>query len=211
MKANNAPFALIVCALAVIGCRTGENKEIDAVTGASLQDTAIDTLNNNQRNNVMDTEMPKSLIIVHSYHSGSTGKVADAIGGVLNSEIKQPQEMNSRKVQDYELVGFGSGIYSEKHSDSILALAGELPVVNGKKAFIFSTSSIVGEEKMAKDHRVLKEILLSKGYRIAGEFHCLGYNRNSFLKILGGINKGRPNKEDLKNAERFALELKKEL
>jgi len=37
----------------------------------------------------------------------------------------------------------------------------------------------------------------------------LGYNTNSFLKIIGGINKGRPNAVDLKNAKEFAKNLKK--
>jgi flavodoxin len=36
----------------------------------------------------------------------------------------------------------------------------------------------------------------------------LGFNTNSFLKLFGGINKGRPNAEDLKRAEEFAQKLK---
>jgi hypothetical protein len=31
---------------------------------------------------------------------------------------------------------------------------------------------------------------------------------NSFLKLFGGLNKGRPNAEDLKHAEEFAQNLK---
>ncbi len=40
------------------------------------------------------------------------------------------------------------------------------------------------------------------------EFSCKGFNTNSFLKYFGGINKGRPNEEGIKNAEAFASELK---
>lgn len=54
----------------------------------------------------------------------------------------------------------------------------------------------------------LKEKLLSKGYSVVGEFSCAGFNTNSFLKYIGGINKGRPNAEDLKRAEEFAGDLK---
>jgi flavodoxin len=43
---------------------------------------------------------------------------------------------------------------------------------------------------------------------IVGEFGCAGYNTNKFLKYFGGINKGRPNNEDLKRAEEFSLKLK---
>jgi hypothetical protein len=43
---------------------------------------------------------------------------------------------------------------------------------------------------------------------IIDEFICAGFNTNSFLKLFGGINKGRPNVEDLRRAEEFALNLK---
>ena len=55
----------------------------------------------------------------------------------------------------------------------------------------------------------LREKLRSKGYTIVDEFACKGFNTNSFMKYLGGMNKGRPNDEDLKNAEEFAENLKK--
>jgi hypothetical protein len=40
---------------------------------------------------------------------------------------------------------------------------------------------------------------------------CPGFNTNSFLKFFGGINKGRPNANDLKRAEEFAMNLKKNI
>ncbi len=57
-------------------------------------------------------------------------------------------------------------------------------------------------------HSPLREKLRSKGYIIVDEFNCAGLNTNSFLKLIGGINKGRPNAEDLKHAEEFAQNLK---
>jgi len=54
----------------------------------------------------------------------------------------------------------------------------------------------------------LKETLQSRGYLIVDEFGCAGFNTNKFLKRLGGLNKGRPNAEDLKHAEDFARKLK---
>jgi flavodoxin len=55
---------------------------------------------------------------------------------------------------------------------------------------------------------LLREKLDSKGYTIIDEFGCRGFNTNSFLKFFGGLNKGRPNAEDLKNAEEFARNVK---
>ena len=46
---------------------------------------------------------------------------------------------------------------------------------------------------------------------IVDEFTCTGFNTNSFLKLFGGINKGRPNADDLKHAEEFAQKLKQNL
>jgi len=80
-----------------------------------------------------------------------------------------------------------------------------------KKAFIFSTSGVSNPKYMTKIHSTLREKLQAKGYTIIDEFNCHGFNTNSFLKFFGGMNRGRPNVEDLKNAEEFAQNLKKNL
>jgi flavodoxin len=151
----------------------------------------------------------KSLIVLYSYHHYNTEKIAEVFSKILDAEIKWPDEINPEEFQDYDLIGFGSGIYSAKHDESLLKLADELPDVNNKKSFLFSTAGITGESKKIKDHAKLREKLESKGYIIVDEFQCKGFNTNSFLKLFGGMNKGRPNAEDLKNAETFALKVKK--
>jgi flavodoxin len=150
----------------------------------------------------------KSILILFSYHHNNTEKIANVFAKVLDAQIKTPQQINPEVLQQYDLIGFGSGIYSGKHHKVLLDLADKLPRVTGGKAFIFSTSAMTGKAKVAKDHALLREKLQSKGYTIVGEFSCKGFNTNSFLKYFGGMNKGRPNAEDLKNAEEFALKLK---
>jgi len=54
---------------------------------------------------------------------------------------------------------------------------------------------------------VLREKLQAKGYMIVDEFNCHGFNTNSFLKYFGGMNKGKPDAEDLEHAEEFAQQL----
>jgi flavodoxin len=149
----------------------------------------------------------KSLLILYSYHHNNTEKIAKAFAKVLDAQIKSPQQTNPDELAQFDLVGFGSGIDSGKHYSELLEFADKLPQVADKKAFIFSTSAMTGETKVAKDHTLLREKLQSKGYSIVGEFGCLGFNTNSFLKLFGGINKGRPNAEDLKKAEEFASRL----
>jgi flavodoxin len=153
----------------------------------------------------------KSLIVVHSYHHNNTQKVAQAMAKVLDAKVKSPQQTNPEELNQYDLVGFGAGIDSGKHYKEIRDFADALPQVTDTKAFIFSTSGITGEEKLAKDHSALRGKLQAKGYLIIDEFQCKGFNTNSFLKYFGGINKGRPNSEDLKHAKEFASKVKEQL
>ncbi len=150
----------------------------------------------------------KSLIVLFSYHHHNTEKIAKVFAKVLDAEVKTPQEIKPEDIQEYDLVGFGSGIYSAKHDESLLELADKLPEVNDKNVFLFSTAGISGKSKAAKDHATLREKLESKGYMIVDEFQCKGFNTNSFLRLFGGMNKGRPNVKDLKHAEEFAVKVR---
>ena len=157
------------------------------------------------------TQPMKTLLVLCSYHHKNTEKIAKVFAKVLDAQIKTPQQINPEELQEYNLVGFGSGIYGAKHHKLLLDLADTLPQVTNRKAFIFSTSAIMGKTKVANDHSSLREKLQSRGYMIIGEFSCKGFNTNSFMKYLGGMNKGRPNAEDLKHAEEFAQNMKQNL
>jgi flavodoxin len=141
----------------------------------------------------------------------NTEKIAKVFAKVLDAHIKAPQRIDPDELKEYGLIGFGAGIDSGKHYKPVLDLADKLPPVTNKKAFIFSTAALTGEKKAADDHSTLREKLQAKGYVIVDEFQCKGFNTNSFLRFFGGMNKGRPNDEDLKSAEAFALNLKHNL
>jgi flavodoxin len=159
----------------------------------------------------------KSLVIVYSYHHHNTEKIANVMAKVLDAQVKTPQQVIPEDLPKFDIIGFGSGIYSDKHHKSLLNLIDALPKVTNKKAFIFSTSGAPAfaldgghvEDYKIKVHLPTKEKLQSKGYHIVDEFICPGWNTNSFIKLFGGINKGRPNAEDLKHAEEFAQNLLK--
>ncbi|SHJ83278.1 Flavodoxin [Dethiosulfatibacter aminovorans DSM 17477] len=156
---------------------------------------------------VKNIVMKKCLIIVFSYHHKNTYKIAMEFSEVLNADVKTPEQVIVDELEAYEFIGFGAGIDSGRHYKPLLDLADRLPDVENKKGFIFSTSAMQGENKVKKDHSLLRSKLESKGYKIVGEFSCKGHDTNSFLKYFGGINKGRPNGEDLKNAKEFAVRL----
>ena len=155
----------------------------------------------------------KSILVLCSVHHKNTEKIARVFARVLDAPIRTPRQIDPDELQEYSLIGFGSGIYGGKHHRALLDLADKLPRVTNGKAFIFSTCGVpaigMTEEVVAENHSLLREKLQSKGYTIVDEFGCVGFNTNSFLKLFGGINKGRPNAEDLKHAEEFAQNLKR--
>jgi len=156
-----------------------------------------------------EVNVGKCLIIVYSYHHKNTTKIADVFAEVLHAQVKTPEQVVVEELQEHDFIGFGSGIDSGKHYEQLLDLADRLPDANKKSCFIFSTSAVMGKNKVDKDHSLLRQKLQSKGYIVEGEFSCKGFNTNLFLKYFGGMNKGRPNSEDLKHAEEFALNLVK--
>jgi flavodoxin len=91
----------------------------------------------------------KTLLIVYSYHHNNTLKIAEVFAKVLDTQIKTPQQASLQEIQEYDLVGFGAGIDIGKHYKPLRDLADTLPQVADKKAFIFSTSAIQGEDKVA--------------------------------------------------------------
>ena len=145
-------------------------------------------------------------MVLVSYHHNNTEKLAEVMAKVLDAQIKTPEETNPEDLQQYDLIGCGSGIYAGRHHRTLRKLADELPRVVNKKAFIFSTCS--NTKKAPKYHSLLREKLQSKGYTIIGEFNCAGFITWGPYKIVGGLKKGRPNLDDLKLAEEFASRLK---
>jgi len=131
-------------------------------------------------------------------------KIAEVFAKVLNARIVAPQQTKPEELQKYAPIGFGSGIDSGKHYKPLLDFADQLLPVTDKKAFIFSTNGVSNTKYRAKIHTALREKLQAKGNMIVDEFNCHGFNTNSFLKYFGGMNKGKPDVEDLEHAEEFA-------
>jgi len=157
----------------------------------------------------------KVLLVVSSYHHGNTRKIADAIAEAMGAAVLTPDQVDPETLVGYDLVGFGAGIDSGKHYRPILELADRLPRGPERPAFIFSTCGIPGAiargETLARqieaNHAALRVKLQDRGFRIADEFGCVGFNTNSFLKYFGGLNKGRPNAYDIAEAKAFGHKL----
>jgi flavodoxin len=152
-----------------------------------------------------------TLIILAASTGTSTIKIADAIARELGAAILSPERIDPGDLGNYALIGFGSGIFDQMHHRSLLELADRLPDSRDRRTFIFSTSGV--SRQFAIDHgiddphRPLRGKLMARGYAVVGEFNCAGFNDNSFLKLFGGMNKGRPNEADIARARAFAAGL----
>ncbi len=149
----------------------------------------------------------KTIIIYASIHHKNTEKVAKAMGEVLNAKLFNVFEVNQKTILDADCIGFGSGIYFFKFHRNLIKIVTDLPPVEDKKAFVFSTAGIKSNVFLNRGNKHFKKILKQKNFKILGDFECLGLDTNGILKKIGGINKGRPNEKDLEKAKKFASEI----
>ena len=150
----------------------------------------------------------KALVIYISVHHGNTEKLAKVMANALDADLLQVKHMDASMLEQYDFIGFGSGIYFGKYHKSLLDFADTLPMLRNKKVFIFSTSGLRKIRFIHNFSKPLKEKLQRKGFDVIGEFSCRGFDTSWAAMIVGGINKGRPNARDLKQAEDFARALR---
>jgi len=109
----------------------------------------------------------KALILYKSIHHKNTEKIAKAIAEELNADIYDIDKVSPDIIENYDLIGFGSGIYFGKHHKSLFKFLDKIAKTN-KKAFIFSTAGLPFLKGMF--HKELKNKLKNKGFLIIGEF-----------------------------------------
>jgi flavodoxin len=209
------------------------------------------------------------LIICQSIHHQNTLKIAQILAQDLKAKLVKPQDIKPEEVLNYDLVGFGSGIYFGKHHKNLLELVDKLtfssvarvnnenfsvsstknllrstdskffssngalednPTANkargetlltkkkiveqsprkflpiSKDTFIFSTSGV--SCNIWDGHWLLRQKLLRRKFKIAGEFNCLGWDTFGPYKLIGGLNRNHPDKKDLQKTREFVGELR---
>jgi flavodoxin len=145
----------------------------------------------------------KTLIVYHSEHHMNTEKVAREMSGVLDATLVTPKIASGETISDFDLIGFGSGIYHGRFHESLYDFARRMQAPVGTRVFLFSTT---GSKSYAnRAHREFRSMLEEKGLNVVGEYSCLGFDTALSSE---GINKGHPNEEDLKEARFFASGLK---
>ena len=141
----------------------------------------------------------KVLLIVESKHLGNTLKIAQAMAEVAPVTIADTTKAAENNLNDFDIIGFGSGIYMGKHDKRILKFAENL---SNEKAytFVFSTS---GGADFEPNNKTLINILKQKNKIVLGDFACKALDKFFVLRLAGGVNKGHPDESDFKNAQNF--------
>ncbi|MCV6987132.1 hypothetical protein H7H78_17450 [Mycobacterium shinjukuense] len=128
--------------------------------------------------------------------------MADRMAEVLGAEVVEPESVDLETLRDYDLVGFGSGMYFTSVDARSRRLLRRLPVVDGVPAFTFFTSD-APQIPLAGYTMPIRKLLASKGFRVLGSFSCRRWDTVGPFGLVGGINKGRPDEHDLHRAAAF--------
>jgi len=142
------------------------------------------------------------LIICESIYHGNTRKLGAAMAKKLNCRLMNCEQAVSENIQQYDVIGFGSGIYFTSHHPKLFDIAARMG--NTQRAFLFSTH---GSPFLGKYHESLKLALAKQGVAVIGEFSCRGYDCTGPYIIVGGGNKGKPNERDQIKAAKFVEKL----
>jgi flavodoxin len=143
----------------------------------------------------------KTAIVYKSIHHGNTRRLAEAIAAALGAELYTVAEAATLDASQFDLVGFGSGIYFYRHHHELRRLVATWPTVP-RKSFVFSTAGI--SSLASWWHGSLVRLLRRRGSDVLGEFSCPGFDTFGPLWLIGGLHRGRPSKHDLARAAEFA-------
>jgi len=153
------------------------------------------------------TEQPTIAIVFASVHHGNTRKLAENFSSILDAPLHSVDEARAIQAPEYDLIGFGSGIYFGRHHQSLLQLADSWQV-RPCRVFIYSTAGLPFLRWF--QHRALRKRLVRRGFTVVGEFCCRGWDTVGPLWLFGGINRKHPDARDLDRARTFARQLQSE-
>ena len=139
----------------------------------------------------------KSMIVYASRHHGNTGKLVKHLADRYDITLTNAEETTEIDYAEYDLIGFASGIDFGKFYDPVIALAEQLPAE--KRIYALYTCA----QDREKYGGQIEEIAGRTGCIYLGKLGCKGYNTYGPWKLIGGMNKGHPDADELWRACAF--------
>ena len=140
----------------------------------------------------------KTCIVYASTHHGNTRKVVEAIASEYDVELIDVASVKEKDLNSYDVIGFASGIFFSKFSEQVLNFA-RVNLIPQKKVFFIATAG----NPIELNFHSIADVAKEKNCEEIGRFQCKGFDTYGPMKLIGGINKDRPNEEDLKAAVDF--------
>lgn len=140
----------------------------------------------------------KTAIVYFSKHHDNTKKVLDFLCEKNEITLIDAASSANEKLDDYDAIGFASGIYYSKFDKSVLTFAKNNLPENKDVFFIYTCGA-----KKDTYTKAIKSIAEEKFANVLGEYGCLGFDSYGPFKLIGGIAKGHPDEEELKAANEF--------
>lgn len=140
----------------------------------------------------------KTAIIYYSKHHGNTKKLLDAIATTHDVTLIDVTATPTTDLSKFDRIGFASGIYYSKFHKTLLTYA-EKYLPDDRETFFIYT---YGAEKSGYTSAITTAVQKHHAH-ILGEFGCFGFNTFGPFKLIGGIAKGHPDADDLKNVCHF--------
>ena len=145
-----------------------------------------------------------TVIVYASKHHGNTKKLLEAIAEQEDVELLDIAENEQYDLSGYDRIGIASGIaYGKYYPQMLKFLENNLPY--DKDVFYIHTAGDPRENHTDSAKKIAEE----KNCRCLGVFYCKGFDTFGPFKLVGGINKNRPNTEDMEQAVQFYRVLNK--
>ncbi len=150
--------------------------------------------------------MKKAVILYYSIHHENTKKVVEAVCEQLSVDLVRIPAQEPVNLDGYDLIGFASGIYMSEFGKPIRRFVEERGDLSGKNCFtLYTCGALKGDYAGA-----FEDLLRATGANVTAGWHCRGFDTYGPFKLVGGIAKGRPNKEDLAGAVKYVEKLLKD-
>ena len=137
-------------------------------------------------------------ICYRSRHHGNTRKVLEAMASAGDVDLIDVTSRIAPRLDRYDLVGFASGIHFGRFHETVLRYA-EQYLPQGKDVFLVSTCGAPGRHHLD----AIRAVVRAKDCPVLGEFSCRGWDTFGPFQLVGGLAKGHPDAEDLRQAAKF--------